>query len=78
MSKVVMEALMDIANCCASPSDTFIRMYSAENPLDVLPKFSLYMLIMQEVEYHISIGLTTRLHRKKKAPFPTLPPHIGL
>jgi len=28
---------------------------------------------MQEVSYHISVGLSARLHRKKKEPCPTLP-----
>ena len=73
-----MEALVDIANWYASPSGTFIRMFSTKNPLHVLPKFSLDILIMQEVAYHISVGLTTRLHRKKKAPLPALLLLIGL
>ena len=62
----------------ASPYDTFIWMFSAEKPLHVLPKFSLDVLVMQEVAYHISTGLTARLQRKKKAPWPTLPLWIGL
>jgi hypothetical protein len=44
MSKEAMEALIDIADWYASPSDTFIRMYSAEKPPHVLPKFSLEIL----------------------------------
>ena len=68
MSKAKMEALIDIANWYASPLGTFIWMYSAMKPPHVLPKFSMDKLIMQEVSYHISTGLATRLHRKKKAP----------
>ena len=44
----------------------------------VLLKFSLDILIMQEVAYHISVGLIARLQWKKKAPWPTLPFQIGL
>lgn len=41
-------------------------------------KVSMDKLIIQEVSYNISIGLSTRLHRKKKAPYPTLSLQIGL
>lgn len=63
MSQEKMEALIDMADWYASPLGTFIRM----------SKLSLDKLIMQEVLYHISIGLSARLHRKKNAPCPTLP-----
>jgi len=53
-------------------------MFSAKKPPHVLPKFALDVLVMLEVAYHISVGLTARLHRKKKAPWPTLPLQIGL
>jgi len=35
-------------------------------------------LVMQEVSYHLSIGLSSRMHRKKKAPWPNLHLHIRL
>lgn len=73
-----MEALIDIADWYSSPSGTFIQMFNVEKPLHVLPKFSLDILTMQEVAYHISIGLIARLHQKKKAPWPTLLLQIGL
>jgi len=73
-----MEALIDIVDRYASPSNTFIWMYIAEKPLHVLSKFSMDKLVMQEVSYHISIGLSTRLHRKKKASWPTLMLRIRL
>lgn len=78
MLKATMEALIDIADWYASLSSTFIWMYSAEKRLHVLPKFSLGVLIMQEVAYHILAGLTTRLHQKKRAPWPALPLRIRL
>jgi len=53
-------------------------MYSAKKPPHVLSKFSLDKLIMQELSYHISIGLPSRLHRKKKEPWPSLTLWIGL
>jgi len=58
MPKAVMEALTDISNWYASSSSTFIQMYSAEKPPHVLPKISLDILIIQEVAYHISSGLS--------------------
>lgn len=57
---------------------TFIQMYSVEKPLHVLQKFSLDKLLMLEVSYHISVGLSTTLYQKKKAPWPTLLLRIGL
>lgn len=78
MSKSAMEALIDIADWYASLFDTFIRMFTAEKHLHALLKFSLDILLMQEVVCHISIGLIARLHRKKKPPWPTLPLKIGL
>ena len=70
--------IVDIVDWYASPSDTFIRKYNSEKPSHVLPIFSLDVLIMQEIAYHISAGLIARLHRKKKAPWPALLLCIGL
>jgi len=67
MSKATMEEMIDITDWYASPSKNFIWVYSAEKPSHVLPKFSLEKLIMPEVAYHILLGLSDRLHRKKKA-----------
>lgn len=78
MSMVAMEALIDIVDWYASSSDTFIWMYNMEKPLNVLLKFSLDILIMQEVSFHILARLTARLHRNKKEPWPTFPLHIRL
>jgi len=73
-----MESFLGIIDWYASPSNTFIRMFSAEKPPHVLPKFSLDVLVMKEIVYHISARLTARLQRKKKAPWPTLPLQIEL
>jgi len=78
MLKITMEVLIDITDWCASSSGTFIQMYNAKKPSHVLLKFSFDILIMQEVAYHILVGLTTKLHQKKKAPWPALPLWIGL
>lgn len=78
MSKASMEAPIDIEDWYASPFGTFIWMYSTEKPPDVLPKFSTNKLVMQEVSSHISVGLSARIHRIKKAPWPTLPLWIRL
>ena len=46
MSKATMEALIDIVDWYASPSDTFIRMYNMEKPPHVLSKFDFEKLVM--------------------------------
>lgn len=53
-------------------------MFGGEKPLHVLQRYATDKLIMQEVSYHLAIGLSATLHRKNKAPWPTLPLHIGL
>jgi len=73
MSQVVIEELVDIADCYASPLATFIRMYGVENDLHVLSNFSMDKFVMQEVLYHISRGLLVRVHRKKEEHWSTLP-----
>lgn len=64
---------MNIADWYASPDGTSIRMYNAEKAPHFSPRFSTDKLVMQEVAYHISTGLSIGLHRKKKAPWPILP-----
>lgn len=78
MSKETKEALTDIDDWYASLFGTYIWMYNVKKSSHVVPNFSLDKLIMQEVSYHISVGLTNRLHRKKKASWPALPLHIRL
>ena len=46
MSKEEMEALIVISDWYPSLSNTFIRIFSKEKPLHVLPKFSLDILVM--------------------------------
>ena len=53
-------------------------MFNVKKPPHVLPKFSLDVLFIQEVAYHIASRLTVRLQWKKKVPWPTLPLRIGL
>ena len=53
-------------------------MYNTEKPLHVLPRYAMNKLVMQEVTYHLFIGLSSGLHRKKKAPWPALPLMIEL
>lgn len=78
MSMAVMKSLIDIAEWYSSPLGTFIWMYYAKKARHVLPKFSMDNLVMQEVSYYISTGLSTRLHKKKKAPWLALPLQIEL
>ena len=47
-------------------------MFGGEKPLHVLPRFSTDKLVMQEISYHPSTGLSATLHRRKKAPWPAL------
>ena len=60
MSQETMEALVNITDWYASPLGTFIRMYNAEKPPQVLSKFSMCKIVMQEVSYHISVGMSVR------------------
>ncbi len=78
MSPKVMQELLNIAYWYASPGGTFIRIFGSEKPPHELPRFSTQKMVMQEVTYHISTGLSIGLHRRKKTPWPTLPLQIGL
>jgi len=78
MSQEMMQALLNIAYWYASPGGTFIRIFGAKKPPHELLRFSTDRLVTQEVAYHISTGLSARLHRRKKAPWPTLPLWVGL
>lgn len=62
MSHAMMEALVNIENWYISPLDIFIWMYNAEKAPYFLSKFSMDKMVMQEVAYHISKLLSTRLH----------------
>lgn len=73
MSQEAMEALLNIANWYASLDGTFIKMYNVEKAPHVFPRFSIDKMVMKEVAYHISIGLSDGLHKKKKAPWLMLP-----
>lgn len=78
MSQEVMEGILNIADWYASPSGTFIRVFGKEKPSHILPRYAMNKLVMQEVSYQIFIALSTRLHRKKKESWPTLPLWIKL
>lgn len=78
MSQGEMVALINIANWYSSLSGTFVRIVGGEKSPHVLPRLSTNNLVMQEVSYYISIGLSTGLHMKKKAPWPFIPLWIGL
>lgn len=67
----VMEVVSEISNYFASPNATFLRLFGKQISLHLLPKYVTDKLFMQEFAYHLSIGLSTTLHKKKKAPWPT-------
>jgi len=67
-----MESRTYIVDWYDSPFGTFIWMYNAKKPPHVLSKFAMDKLITQEVSYHISVGLSARMHRNKKEHWPTL------
>jgi len=69
--------IVDIAYWYASPGGTFLRVFGRKKPLHVLPRYVTDKLVMQEVSCHLTIGLSTDLHRKVKEPWPTLPLQIG-
>jgi len=72
-----MEVITKITDWYASPGGTFLRVFDREKPMHVLPRYATDKLSMQEVSYHLAIGLSTTFHMKKKAPWPTLPLQIG-
>lgn len=77
-SRMKMEAIREILDWFSSLNGTFLRVFSGEKLLHVFPRYSIDKLIMQEVSYHLTIGLSASLHKKKKAPWPTIPMKIGL
>jgi len=78
MSHGAMEPVLEIANWFASPDGTFLRAFSGQKLPHILSRYAINKLVMQEVSYHLSIGLSIALHRKKKTPCLTLPMQIGL
>jgi len=78
MSQEAMEVILNITNRNASLDGTFIRVFVGEKPMHVLPRYAMENLVMQEVSYHLSTGLSVGLHRKKKVSWLTLPLRIGL
>ena len=63
-----MEEIVNISYWYASPDGTFIKVFGGEKPPHVLPRFSMDKFFMQDIAYHISIGLLAGMHRRKKAP----------
>lgn len=78
MSQEAMEAILNIADWYALLGGTFIRVFGGEKPLHVLPRYATNKMAMKEVSYHFSIGLSSGLHGKKKARWPTFPLRIRL
>lgn len=68
MSQEEMHALLNFVDWYSSPGGTFIKMFGGEKPLNFLPRYATDKLVMQEVAYHISTGLSVGLHRRKKEP----------
>ena len=73
-----MKAVVKIADRFASQDGTFLRVFDSKKSPHIFPRYSTENLVIQEVSYNLSIRLSTTLHKKKKAPWPTLPMKIGL
>ena len=73
MSQEVMEVILNIVDWYASLSGTFIRVFGGEKPPHVLPMYATDKLVMQEISYHLSMGLFIGLHRNKKASLHAFP-----
>ena len=73
MSQRAMDAIIEIADWYSSPGGTFLRVFSEEKPPYVLPRCATNKLVIQEVSYHLTKGLSVALHKKNKGPWPTLP-----
>lgn len=78
ISQEAIQEFLNIIDSYASPNGTFIRIFGMEKLLHELPSFSMNKLVMKGDAYHISIGLLAALHRRKKAPWPTLLLRTGL
>lgn len=78
MSLGAMEAISEIVDWFTSLDGTLIRVFDRQNSLHLLPRYTTNKIFMQEVSYHLAIGLSAALHMKKKAPWPNLPMQIGL
>ena len=57
-----MEVIIGISYWYASLGGPFIRVFGEENPQHVLLRYVTEKMIMQEVSYHILVGLLARIH----------------
>jgi len=78
MSRGAMEVVSEIIDWFASPDGTFLRVFDGQNSSHILARYATDNLSMQKVSYYLSTGLSAALHRRKKAPWLTLPMQIGL
>ena len=73
MCREEMEAISELANWFPLPDGTYLRVFGGNKPPHQLPRYANDKMIMEDVDYHISVGFSGVLQRKKKAPWPTLP-----
>jgi len=73
MSREAVKAVSKLANWFASLNDTYLIVFGGHKSPHFLPRYATDKLVMQEVAYHLSTGLSWVLQMKKKSPWATLP-----
>lgn len=55
----------------------FVRVFGGNKSLHIMSSYATDKLVIEEVVYHISIGLSKYLHMNNKGPSPFIPLYIG-
>lgn len=68
MSCEAMETMAELVDWFASLDHIYLIVFGRQKSRHMLLRYAANKVVMQEVAYHLSIGLSRVLHRKKKAP----------
>lgn len=77
MFKRAKEKIIRVADQFPIQEGTFIRFFGSYKPPHALPKFVIDKLMLQEVCYQMTTGLSKTLNKGKKKPQPSLPLTTG-
>lgn len=77
MSREEMNSLMEVLDLFYPPHGTYLRVFGCKKPSHLLLRHATKKLVMQEVSYHLVIGLYVVLQRRKKESWPTFPLQVG-
>lgn len=76
MSCEAMDSITELVDWFASPDGIYLRVFGFHKSSYMLLRYATNKLVMQKISYHVSIGLSTILQRKRKCPWPTFPLHV--